>query len=222
MPRYDPRPLDFLEHPPETMLQWAADFYQLCKPRRSVRHFSSRPIPKRLIEYLIMTAGTAPSGANKQPWTFVAVTDQELKHQIRIAAEKEERESYERRMPKEWLEDLEELGTDWHKEFLETAPCLIVVFRQDFASKDNETRRHYYVMESVGIAVGFLLAAIHNAGLVALTHTPIPMGFLRKILARPRNETPYVLIPVSYPAEGAVVPNIRRKDLAEILIWDPR
>ncbi len=220
MPRYDPQPLEFLEYPSETILQRAADFYQLCQRRRSVRHFSSRPIPKRLIEYLIMTAGTAPSGANKQPWTFVAVTDPELKHEIRMAAEKEERESYERRMPKEWLEDLEELGTDWHKEFLETAPCLIVVFRQDFALKDDEARKHYYVIESVGIAVGFLLAAIHNAGLAALTHTPNPMGFLTKILDRPRNETPYVLIPIGYPAEKAVVPTIRRKDLSEILVWD--
>lgn len=220
MARYDPRPLEYVEYPPEEMLQRAGDFCQLCNHRRSVRHFSSRAIPREIIELVVRTAGTAPSGANKQPWTFVAVTDSKLKHEIRIAAEKEEKESYERRMPREWLEDLEPLGTDWHKEFLETAPCLIAVFRQDFAIKENQMRKHYYVMESVGIAVGFLLAAVHNAGLVALTHTPSPMVFLKKILGRPKNETPYVLVPIGYPSEQAMVPNIRRKGLVEVLVWN--
>lgn len=198
----------------------ARDFYQQCNRRRSVRNFSSKPIPNEIVELLVRTAGTAPSGANKQPWTFVAVTDPDLKGEIRVAAEKEEKESYENRMPREWLEDLEALGTDWHKEFLETAPCLIAVFCQDFGVKENEARKHYYVMESVGIAVGFLLAAIHNAGLVALTHTPSPMGFLKRILGRPKNETPYILIPIGYPAEQAMVPNIQRKSIDEILVWN--
>lgn len=220
MAKYEAVPLQYVEYPAEEMIRRAHDFYQQCNRRRSVRHFSSRPIPQGIIELLVRTAGTAPSGANKQPWTFVAVTDSDLKHEIRVAAEKEEKESYERRMPREWLEDLEMLGTDWHKEFLETAPCLIAVFRQDFGVKENQARKHYYVMESVGIAVGFLLAAVHNAGLVALTHTPSPMGFLKKILGRPKNETPYVLIPIGYPAQSAMVPGIRRKGLVLILSWN--
>lgn len=215
-----PQPLNFTEIPQQEMLNRARDFLKQCRIRRSVRHFSTRPIPEELVETLIATAGTAPSGANKQPWTFVTVTDPGLKHEIRVAAEKEERENYERRMPKEWLEDLAPLGTDWHKEFLEDAPCLIAVFKQDFGIKEDQTRKHYYVMESVGIAVGIFLAAVHNAGLVALTHTPSPMTFLRKILSRPRNETAYLLIPIGYPAEGATVPRIYRKELGEILVWN--
>lgn len=155
MPKYEAKPVDYVEYPAEEMIRRARDFYHQCNRRRSVRHFSSKPIPDELIELLIRAAGTAPSGANKQPWTFVAVTDPNLKHEIRIAAEKEEKESYEHRMPREWLEDLAALGTDWHKEFLETAPCLIAVFRQDFGIKEDMARKHYYVMESVGIAVGF-------------------------------------------------------------------
>lgn len=170
------------------------------------------------METIIATAGTAPSGANKQPWKFVLVDDPALKREIRSAAEKEEKESYQHRMPQEWLDDLEPLGTDWHKEFLEIAPWLIVVFREKYRIEEGKQRKNYYVDESVGIACGFLLAAIHNAGLASLTHTPSPMNFLRDILGRPQNEVPYLLIPVGYPAEGAEVPDITRKQLDEILI----
>jgi nitroreductase len=168
---------------------------------------------------LVRTAGTAPSGANKQPWRFVIVTDPELKRKIRVAAEREEKESYEHRMPEEWLEDLAALGTDWHKEFLEIAPALIAVFSIEYDIDGEKTRKNYYVKESVGLAVGFLLAAIHNAGLVSLTHTPSPMHFLQSILNRPANERPFVLIPVGYPAENVKVPNIRRKQLEQISVW---
>jgi nitroreductase len=197
----------------------AQDFFSLCKRRRTVREFSSRPVPQELLETLIRTAGTAPSGANKQPWKFVVVSDPALKHEIRIAAEKEERENYEHRMPPEWLEDLAALGTDWHKEFLDIAPALIVVFSIDYEIDGERQRKNYYVKESVGIAVGFLLAAIHNAGLVSLTHTPSPMNFLQKILNRPRNERPFLLIPVGYPAENVTVPDIQRKPIEEIVLW---
>lgn len=211
-------PLQFQTYPPEEQLKRATEFFTLCKRRRSVRAFSDRPVSRELIETIIATAGTAPSGANKQPWKFVVVDDPQLKREIRIAAEKEEKESYERRMPQEWLSDLEPLGTDWHKEFLEIAPSLIVVFREKYRIENGTLRKNYYVDESVGIACGFLLAAIHNAGLAALTHTPSPMNFLREILRRPQNEVPYLLIPVGYPADGAVVPDIHRKQLEEILV----
>jgi len=197
----------------------AQDFFSLCNQRRTVREFSSRPVPQELLETLIRTAGTAPSGANKQPWKFVVVSDPALKHEIRIAAEKEERENYEHRMPPEWLEDLAALGTDWHKEFLDIAPALIVVFSIDYEIDGERQRKNYYVKESVGIAVGFLLAAIHNAGLVSLTHTPSPMNFLQKILNRPHNERPFLLIPVGYPAENVTVPDIQRKPIEEIVLW---
>jgi nitroreductase len=218
-------PLEFQPYAIEEQRQRARDFFELCNRRRSVREFSNKPVPQELIETLIATAGTAPSGANKQPWKFVLVDDPELKKQIRIAAEKEEKESYERRMPQDWLDDLEPLGTDWHKEFLEVAPYLIVVFREKYRVEDSKPQggkqqKNYYVDESVGIACGFLLAAIHNAGLASLTHTPSPMNFLREILHRPQNEVPYLLIPVGYPAEGAVVPDIHRKRLDEILIFN--
>jgi nitroreductase len=193
--------------------------------RRTVRDFSPEPVPFDLIERAIHAAGTAPSGAHQQPWRFVVVSDAEVKRQIREAAETEERENYERRMPEEWKEALAPLGTDWHKEFLEIAPYLVVVFRIDYglesAAIDDGTlvkRKHYYVVESVGIAVGMLLAALHNAGLATLTHTPSPMKFLREILKRPTNETPFVLIPVGYPAKDAKVPDLQRKSLEEILI----
>jgi iodotyrosine deiodinase len=211
-------PLIFQTYPPEEQLKRARDFFALCQRRRSVRAFSNRPVSRELIETIIATAGTAPSGANKQPWKFVLVDDPNLKRDIRIAAEKEEKESYERRMPQEWLDDLEPLGTDWHKEFLEIAPYLIVVFREKYRVEDGKLKKNYYVDESVGIACGFLLAAIHNAGLAALTHTPSPMNFLRDILHRPQNEVPYLLIPVGYPSEGALVPDIQRKPLEEILV----
>jgi nitroreductase len=217
MPQFIPyRTLSFS---PEEQLNRAQGFFSLCNQRRTVREFSSKPVSKELLETLIRTAGTAPSGANKQPWRFVIVSDPAVKHEIRLAAEKEEKESYEHRMPQEWLDDLAALGTDWHKEFLEIAPALIVVFSIDYEIDGERQRKNYYVKESVGIAVGFLLAAIHNAGLVSLTHTPSPMNFLQKILDRPQNERPFLLIPVGYPAEKVVVPDIQRKSLEEILLW---
>jgi iodotyrosine deiodinase len=174
-----------------------------------------------LIENAIRCAALAPSGANQQPWRFVVVQDQEIKRKIREAAEAEERQSYEHRMPADWLEALAPLGTDWHKEFLETAPYLIVVFRIDFGltqTEEGESRiKHYYVQESVGIATGFLLAALHMSGLATLTHTPSPMGFLASILGRPKNERPFVLIPVGFPSAGATVPVITKKSIAEVM-----
>jgi len=200
----------------------AAEIEERLATRRTVRHFSSRPVPRELLEAAIRIAGRGPSGANQQPWTFVLVSNAEVKRQIRIAAEAEEKESYERRMPDEWLAALAPLGTDWHKEFLETAPYLIVVFRQDYGvirNPDGSERKvkHYYVQESVGIACGFLIVALHWMGLATLTHTPSPMGFLAKILDRPPNEKPYLLLPVGYPADDAQVPDIPKKPLAEIL-----
>ena len=189
--------------------------------RRSVRHFSPEPVPFELIENAIRCASLAPSGANQQPWTFVVVKDPEIKRRIREAAEAEERESYEHRMPAAWLETLAPLGTDWRKEFLETAPYLIAVFRIDFGlarTAEGEFKtKHYYVQESVGIATGFLLAALHMSGLATLTHTPSPMGFLSQILQRPKNERPFVLIPVGLPAADATVPAIAKKNLAEVM-----
>lgn len=212
--------LAFQECPPDEMLSRAQAFYELCNRRRTVREFSDRAVPRELIETLIKTAGTAPSGANKQPWKFVVVDDPELKRHIRVAAEKEEKESYEHRMPQSWLDDLYELGTDWHKEFLEVAPYLIAVFKEKYRIEDGVQKKNYYAEESVGIACGFLLAAIHNAGLVSLTHTPSPMNFLREILKRPANEVPYLLIPVGYPREGAAVPDIQRKPLEKIMHYN--
>lgn len=212
--------IPFEHHPPSSdqQLLRAREFLELCATRRTIRDFSSNPLPPGMIELLIRTAGSAPSGANKQPWTYVVVTDAETKRKIRVAAEHEERISYEGRMPKEWLDDLEPLGTDWRKPFLEEAPCLIAVFRQDYGLSNGRKSKHYYVTESVGISVGFLLAAIHNAGLVALTHTPSPMGFLQEILERPKNEKAFLLIPIGYPKDGAMVPDIGRKSLDQILI----
>ncbi len=211
-------PLKYKRFSSRDQLDQARNFYESCNIRRTVREFSPESLPENLIEFLILTAGSAPSGANKQPWTFVVVRDPEIKRKIRIAAEKEEKINYEKRFTEEWLQDLFPLGTDWRKPFLEEAPCLIVVFRQDYGFRDGKKTKHYYVMESVGIAVGFLLAAIHNAGLVSLTHTPSPMGFLQDILERPKNEKPYLLIPIGYPKDGVHVPNIRRKTLGEILV----
>ena len=190
--------------------------------RRTVRDFSSDPVPFHLIESAIRVAATAPSGANQQPWKFVVVSDPDVKRKIRIAAEEEERDFYAHRAPQEWLEALAPLGTDWHKPFLEDAPYLIIVFRIDYGltvDPDGSERKlkHYYVTESVGIAVGMLLSALHIAGLAALTHTPSPMGFLCEVLARPKNERPFVLIPVGYPAAEAEVPAIGKKPLSEVL-----
>lgn len=217
MPKFIP--YDALRFPPEEMLARAEEFRALCDRRRTVREFSPAPVSRELIDTILRTAGTAPSGANKQPWRFVAVTDPAIKKEIRTAAEKEERESYEHRMPREWLDDLAALGTDWHKEFLETAPVLIVVFSVEYEKRGEAVRKHYYVKESVGLAAGFLLAAIHNAGLVSLTHTPSPMDFLRTILRRPSNERPFLLIPVGHPAEGVTVPDISRKPPEQFIEW---
>ena len=192
------------------------EFYERLARRRTVRDFAGDPVPREAIR----TAASAPSGANLQPWRFEVVTEPELKRAIREAAEAEEKESYERRMPAEWREALAPLGTDWHKEFLEICPALIVVFALDHGVREDGTKfKHYYVQESVGIACGFLLAALHCAGLATLTHTPSPMGFLREILGRPANERPYLLIPVGYPAQEARVPVIGKKEFDEICRW---
>ncbi len=192
-------------------------FYEKMDTRRSVREFSDRAVPRALIENILKTASTAPSGAHKQPWTFCVIENPEIKKQIRIAAEEEEYESYESRMSSEWLDDLKPLGTDWKKPFLEIAPYLIVVFRRIYEfDPDGKKKNNYYVQESVGLASGFLLAAIHNAGLVSLTHTPSPMNFLSKLLERPENEKPFLLIPVGYPAADCWVPDLGRKELAEM------
>ncbi len=200
----------------------AAEFEARLQPRRTVRHFCSDPVPFELIETAIRIAARAPSGANQQPWHFVVVSNADIKRQIREAAEAEERENYERRMPDDWLQALAPLGTDWHKEFLEIAPYLIVVFREDYGVEraPNGVERkikHYYVQESVGIACGFLIAALHWMGVATLTHTPSPMSFLAQILERPPNERPYLLIPVGYPAPDAEVPAIPKKPLSDVL-----
>lgn len=195
-------------------------FYEWMNTRRTVREFSDKHIPENVIENILLAAGTSPSGAHKQPWTFCVIKNQEIKKAIRIAAEKEEKESYEKRMPDEWLQDLAPIGTDWQKPFLETAPYLIVVFKRSYELEaDNHKHQNYYVTESCGLACGFLLAAIHHAGLVALTHTPSPMNFLTSILKRPVNEKPFLLIPVGYPAEECWVPDLTRKSLSEISVW---
>lgn len=199
-----------------TMLERSQAYFELMDQRRSVRHLSEREISDELIDNIIMTAGTAPSGANKQPWTFCVVRDPVIKSNIREAAEKEEYESYHSRMPPEWLEDLAPLGTDWQKPFLEIAPVIIVVFRKSHELVKDQKKKNYYVQESVGIACGFLLSAIHQAGLVSLTHTPSPMNFLQEILQRPENEKPFLLIPVGHPAVDAIVPDIHRKNLDQI------
>lgn len=215
-------PLQFERLPVEEQRKRIAEFRRRLSQRRTVREFSPQPVPLEIIEEAIRTAGTAPSGANQQPWRFVLVSNPEIKRRIREAAEAEERDNYGRRFPDEWLQALAPLGTDWHKEFLEVAPYVIVVFRENYGVETiagkAKTTKHYYVMESVGIAVGVLLAALHWAGLATLTHTPSPMAFLNEILARPANEKAYLVIPVGYPAEGAKVPDISRKKLDEILL----
>ncbi|MEO6050125.1 MAG: nitroreductase family protein [Pyrinomonadaceae bacterium] len=211
------KPLDFREVLSDEQMRLADEFYELLKLRRTVRDYSDRDVPFGLIETAIATAGTAPSGANLQPWRFVVVKDAEVKRKIREAAEKEEYESYHNRMSEKWLRRLTPLGTNEHKPFLEIAPYLIVVFRINSFVEDGETEPTYYSQESVGIAVGMLLAALHNMGLATLTHTPSPMKFLQEILDRPKSEIPFVLIPVGYPAEGALVPDITRKKLDDIM-----
>lgn len=202
------------------MQERSYSFFEWMNRRRTIRNFSDRPIARGVIENIIQTASTAPSGAHKQPWTFCVVTDPLLKKQIREAAEKEEQESYNGRMSEEWLKDLAPIGTDWSKPFLEIAPYLIIVFKRSYETEPGgHKHQNYYVAESVGLACGFLLAAIHHAGLGALTHTPSPMNFLIKILNRPENEKPFLLIPVGYPAEECWVPDLKRKELREIVKW---
>ena len=204
----------------ETMLQKSAVFFEFLNKRRSVREFSDKPVPAEIINNIIKTASTAPSGAHKQPWTFCVVSDAAIKKQIREAAEKEEYENYHGRMDKQWIEDLAYLGTDWHKPFLETAPYLIIIFKKLYdLMPDGLKRQNYYVTESVGISAGFLLAAVHNAGLCALTHTPSPMVFLSKILDRPENERPFLLIPVGYPVDNVTVPDLKRREPSDICKW---
>jgi len=204
------------------MLRRARDFQALLSRRRSVRAFSDRPIPRECVELAVATAATSPSGANKQPWSWVVVDDAAIKRDIRAAAEAEERRSYlGGRMPKEWLADLAPLGTDWRKPFLEIAPYLVICFAQSYGrGKDGARPKHYYVQESVGIACGLFIAALHNMGLVTLTHTPSPMGFLARILKRPANEKAFLLFPVGYPADAAEVPDIRRRPLDQVMAWN--
>ncbi len=205
---------------PDTLIRECLDYRSFMEGRRSLRFFSDHPVSKAAIEQIIMAASAAPSGAHKQPWTFCAVSSAEIKKKIREAAEEEEYRSYNGRMSEAWLRDLEPFATDWHKPFLETAPWLIIVFRQIYGlGEEGEKQTHYYVNESVGIACGFLLTAIHQAGLVALTHTPSPMDFLTKVLDRPANEKPFLLIPVGYAALDATVPDLRRKESEEVIVW---
>lgn len=211
-------PLDgYLEYPPEKMLSKAKAFYENMKRRRTVREFSDKPVPRELIEQLILAAGTAPSGANMQPWHFVVVSDSQTKKEIRQAAEDVEKEFYEKRAPDYWLQDLEHLDTDANKPHLEQAPYLIVVFSQRHGiNEDGSIKRHYYLAESVGISMGMLITAVHQAGLVSLTHTPQPMSFLRKLLNRPKYETPVLILAIGYPKEDTRVPDISKKRLDEI------
>jgi iodotyrosine deiodinase len=205
---------------PAEMQRRSQDFYTWMDQRRTVRDFSNRSVPREVIENIIKTASSAPSGAHKQPWTYCIVSNPQIKKEIRLAAEKEEKESYENRMSDEWLDDLRPLGTDWQKPFLEIAPYLIIIFSRSYEISGNgKKHQNYYVKESTGIACGFLLAAIHHAGLVALTHTPSPMNFLIELLKRPQNEKPFLLIPVGYPADECWVPDLSRKDLKEIAVW---
>jgi nitroreductase len=208
--------------PTDVALERAVEFYRTLDERRSVRMFSGALVPRALIEECVRAAGTAPSGAHKQPWTYVAVSDATTKSLMRAAAEKVEHENYEWRMPPEWKEDLAPLGTDFVKEHLTTAPWVIVVFQQDYAlTPDGKIRKHYYVTQSVGISVGMFVAACTVAGLATLIHTPSPMSFLSRILGRPRNEKAFAVIPVGYPAPDCRVPDLRRKELAEFLLVDP-
>lgn len=212
-------PYQLPERDPDSQVEASRQFYQQMDRRRSVRAFARTPVPREVIEQLIMTASTAPSGAHKQPWTFCAIGEPGLKRQIREAAEEEEYRNYHGRMSDRWLEDLKPFDTDWHKPFIEDAPWIIVVFRRIYDMVDGEKVNNYYVNESVGIATGMLLTAIHQAGLASLTHTPSPMNFLAQLLGRPANERPFLLIPVGYPAKDAQVPVLARKSLAEVSVF---
>jgi iodotyrosine deiodinase len=214
------KPLEFTRLRPDEVVQRARDFHAAMSRRRTTRHFASDAVPREAIEFAIRTAGTAPSGAHQQPWTFVAVSDPGLKLRIREAAEREEHQNYHGRMPPEWLEALAPLGTDEHKAHLTDAPWLVVVFRKSFGlNADGAKRPFYYTQESVGIATGFFIAAVHMMGLVTLTHTPNPMGFLSELLDRPPNEKAYLILPVGYPAPHARVPDIERLPLSDIALW---
>jgi len=217
MPEAIFQPLKFTEFPIDEMKQRATSFRESMETRRSVRYFSNRPVPRAIIEECLIAAGTAPNGANLQPWQFVVISDPKVKHEIRVEAEKEEEEFYHRRAPQEWLDALAPLGTDEHKPFLETAPYLIAIFGITHSiMSDGQRVKNYYVNESVGIATGFLITALHHAGLVSLTHTPSPMGFLNSILNRPSEERPFLLLVTGFPAEEAQVPIITKKPLGEI------
>ena len=214
------RKLAFNRLEPDDIVRRAAEFHAGMATRRTTRHFSSDPVPREAIELAIRTAGTAPSGAHQQPWTFVAVSDPDLKQRIREAAEREEYENYHGRMPPEWLQALEPLGTDEHKMHLTDAPWLVVVFRKAYGfNADGSKRPYYYTQESVGIATGFFIAAVHMMGLTTLTHTPNPMGFLSELLDRPPNEKAYLILPVGFPAPDARVPDIERLPLSAISSW---
>ncbi len=220
MKEYPFVPYRWNRHSRSEMARRAKEFLQAMETRRSVREFSSESVPRELIEVAVQTASTAPSGANRQPWKFVVVGNPELKRKIRVAAEAQEKASYEQRMPDEWLEALAPLATDWKKPFLETAPWLVVAFAEAYGVLDDGSKqKNYYVQESVGIACGLFIAALHQMGLATLTHTPSPMGFLSEVLNRPKNERPYILFPVGYPAEGAKVPVIEKKSLEQVAVW---
>jgi len=214
-------PLDqYREYAPEEMQQRAAAFYEDMRRRRTVRAFSEKPVPQGVIKDCLKAAGSAPSGANQQPWHFGVVTDPKVKHQIREATETEERAFYEHRAPDAWLEALSPLGTRWQKPFLDQAPCLIAVFAQKYGiDSQGKTIKHYYVKKSVGIATGFLITALHHAGLVCLTYTPSPMDFLNRILQRPKNEKAFMILVAGYPETGVMVPDISKKPLEEISTW---
>ena len=217
-PRF--RPLEFNRLRADEVVQRARDFHSAMARRRTTRHFATDAVPREAIEFAIRTAGTAPSGAHQQPWTFVAVSDPDLKLRIRDAAEQEEYQNYHGRMPPEWLDALAPLGTDEHKAHLTDAPWLVIVFRKSFGfNTDGSKRPFYYTQESVGIAIGFFIAAVHMMGLVTLTHTPNPMGFLAELLERPANERAYLILPVGYPAPDARVPDIERLPLSDIALW---
>lgn len=211
--------LEYKKVDAKTSLEKSESFFKSMDQRRSIRHFSSENVSREVIENIIKTASTAPSGAHKQPWNFCAISNPELKKKIRDAAEVEEKLNYEKRMSETWLKDLEPFDTDWQKPMLEDAPWLIVVFMKTFNLVDGEKYKNYYVKESVGLAAGFLLAAIHQAGLCSLTHTPSPMGFLADVLERPSNEKAFLLIPVGYPTENCEVPLLERKNLDEVSLF---
>lgn len=211
---------EYREYPIDEMLRRSGDFYVDMRRRRTIRQFSDRPVPREVIENCLRAAATAPSGANMQPWKFVVVSEPQIKRRIREAAEREEHDFYTRRAPPEWLEALAPLGTDEHKPYLETAPYLIAVFVERYGLlPDGRKLKHYYAVESVGIATGILITALHHAGLAMLTHTPSPMRFLSRILERPRNESPFLILVVGYPAPEAVVPKIDKRSLEEIAVF---